>query len=591
MSRDARALLDRLDRLFGGGSVAGAGEEDLLRRYARGRDEEAFAAIVARHGPMVLGVCRRLLRDERDAEDAFQATFLVLARRAAAIGDASRLGGWLHGVAHRVAVRARAQASRRFVYEQSAEEPVEPAAEDPELGAMERRELAAIVDEELSRLPATLRDPVVLCYLEGLTHDEAAGQLRWPVGTVRSRMARARRVLRARLARRGVVVDEAAIAPGLALARATVPPDWLAATVRGALEFATRPASAAAAIASARPEALARRTLQAMFITKLSTIGAAGMVTALTLAAAGAMPAFRAQEPPKADGDAPPAVRPDAADPPKPQAGANSPKLGTAEGEIRSLKAEEANLRDRLGTVESRLAELQAARQRSTPKAGEPGAAGPGDEDGGGRPTYAELGSGYLVISPDGSRVATMQTVRNLGRESARSVSPVSLPPIRGVRREVLIPDQAKLRPRATPEKVASASESGWFLALDLDRDRRVTRILTFNPRFKDGAVSRDIDPPIERSTFRAISESVCILGRTVFGFSETARRWGTVTLPPGVEPTARVSWNRVWGEGDRLFVFSEESAAWEDIYARAMEGERMPGRAPAEAPAGPPPR
>lgn len=108
MNSRSSTALDHLDRLFNRGTVAGLSEGALLERYVAGRDEATFAALVARHGPMVLGVCRRLLRDERDVEDAFQATFLVLVRRAAVIRDGDRLGRWLHGVAHRVAVRARA---------------------------------------------------------------------------------------------------------------------------------------------------------------------------------------------------------------------------------------------------------------------------------------------------------------------------------------------------------------------------------------------------------------------------------------------------------------------------------------------------
>ena len=259
----------------------------MLERYVAGGDEAAFAALVARHGPMVLGVCRRVLRDERDVEDAFQATFLVLVRRAAAIRDGERVGRWLHGVAHRVAVRARAHSARRFVHEQSVDEPIESRTAASASDAAERRELASIVDEEVTRLPSNLRAPVVLCYLEGMSHDEAARRLRWPVGTVRSRMARAHDVLRQRLARRGVTTDGAAIVT--ALARPPVPPHWIDATVHGSLNFATYPATAAATIASARSAAIARRLLHTMLITKLSYIGAAGLGMALAFGGAGTL--------------------------------------------------------------------------------------------------------------------------------------------------------------------------------------------------------------------------------------------------------------------------------------------------------------
>jgi RNA polymerase sigma factor (sigma-70 family) len=321
------AVLDQLDRLFNRGTVAGLCEGALLERYVAGGDEPAFAALVARHGPMVLGVCRRALRDERDVEDAFQATFLVLVRRAAAIRDGERVGRWLHGVAHRVAVRVRAHSARRFVHERSVDEPIESRTAASASDIVERRELASIVDDEVMRLPSNLRAPVVLCYLEGMSHDEAARRLRWPVGTVRSRMARARDVLRPRLARRGVTTDGAAIMA--AFARPPVPAHWIDATVRGSLNFATYPATAAATIASARSAAIAGRLLHTMLITKLSYIGAAGLGMALAFGGAATLAfqgaghakpigvAAAASPPPGAQDPAPkePAVAPSRSEP------------------------------------------------------------------------------------------------------------------------------------------------------------------------------------------------------------------------------------------------------------------------------------
>ena len=196
MSRYSGVVREQLNRVFHQGTVAGLTEGKLLARFVAQGDESAFAALVAQHGPMVLGVCRRILRDEHDVEDAFQATFLVLVRHQGAIRDGDLVGQWLHGVAHRVAVRARAQSARRRVRETNGiEEAHESAYSRP---ADERqRDLRTILDDELARLPGSLRSPVVLCYLEGLTHDEAAQALRWPVGTVRSRMARARDVSQA----------------------------------------------------------------------------------------------------------------------------------------------------------------------------------------------------------------------------------------------------------------------------------------------------------------------------------------------------------------------------------------------------------
>ena len=170
----AGAFLEGLDRIFNEGTVAGLSEGELLERFVATADETAFAALVSRHGPMVLGVCRRALRDEHDVEDAFQATFLVLVRRAARSAMASVWGtgftgsliGWQSGAAN---------AARRRLCEQTGIK-IDPALDQsPPLD-----DVPAILDDELVRLPDSLRAPTVLCYLEGLTHDEAAQRLEWP---------------------------------------------------------------------------------------------------------------------------------------------------------------------------------------------------------------------------------------------------------------------------------------------------------------------------------------------------------------------------------------------------------------------------
>src|SRR5262249_38884073 len=154
-----------------------------------------------RHGPMVLGVCRRALADPGEVEDAFQATFLVLVRRARSVRAGDSLGRWLYGVARRVAAKSRARSQRSRA--RSTPLAVEPAAPDPDSSA-DRIGLLAALDEEGGRLPEKYRAPVVLCHLEGLTHAEAAARLRWPVGTVSGRLSRARGLLRDRLVRRGL---------------------------------------------------------------------------------------------------------------------------------------------------------------------------------------------------------------------------------------------------------------------------------------------------------------------------------------------------------------------------------------------------
>ncbi len=189
----------QLQRLLKVGSFAGLDDDQLLARFQATGDALAFEALIVRHGRMVFGVCRRVLSDCSDAEDAFQATFLILVkRRPRSATSCELLGAWLYGVAYRVAVRARRTAARRRVREQP-----EPGPEDAVASTLcdtDRDEALGVLDDELNRLPEKYRSPLVLCYLEGLTHDEAARRLRWPVGTVRSRMASGRNRLRDRLA-------------------------------------------------------------------------------------------------------------------------------------------------------------------------------------------------------------------------------------------------------------------------------------------------------------------------------------------------------------------------------------------------------
>ncbi len=204
-SASAGNLKRHLGRLFGAGSPVGLTDRDLLERCTHGRDdsaEAAFETILARHGVMVLSVCRHVLGDEHAAEDAFQATFLVLFRRAGSlrIRAPGSLGPWLYGVAHHIASKARRGAARRWARERRV--PVRGGGGTT--ATIERDELRALLHEEVNRLPAKYRAAVVLCYFEGRTHDEAAAALQWPVGTVRGRLARARELLRVRLTRRGL---------------------------------------------------------------------------------------------------------------------------------------------------------------------------------------------------------------------------------------------------------------------------------------------------------------------------------------------------------------------------------------------------
>jgi RNA polymerase sigma-70 factor (ECF subfamily) len=244
----------------------------LLERFVARRDEPAFEAIVRRHGPMVLGVCRRILCDHHDAEDAFQATFLVLARRAKSVRPAEMLPNWLYGVARRTALKAHALNARR----RSRERQVTTMPQPEIIPTVPRDDLSDLIDRELCRLPAKYRVPVILCDLQGLGHREAAVRLGWPVGTVSGRLSRARAMLARRLTRRGLALPAGTLAAGLwpEAASADVPALLIKRTIEAAIPFAAGPAMAAGAV-TGPVASLTKRILGGMLMTKLlATAGA-----------------------------------------------------------------------------------------------------------------------------------------------------------------------------------------------------------------------------------------------------------------------------------------------------------------------------
>ncbi len=228
----APKLRNEIRSLWSVGALGLGADPDLLENYIQGGDraELAFAALVERHRRTVLQICRNVLGDCHLAADSFQVTFLILARRADSIRDPTSLEHWLHRVARRVAIRARAAADRRKLgqFSESAEIPVNHG------NPLEHDEIRAIVREEIDRLDDALRNPIMLCALEGLTHEEAAKRLQWPVGTVKSRLVRGRRQLKSRLARRGLApaVAFAIAGPARASTLVTTPRVLAAATTR-----------------------------------------------------------------------------------------------------------------------------------------------------------------------------------------------------------------------------------------------------------------------------------------------------------------------------------------------------------------------
>jgi RNA polymerase sigma factor (sigma-70 family) len=317
-------------------SLGDGGETDtqLLARFVAGHDEAAFAALVRRHGALVLGVCQRALGRVHDVEDAFQATFLVLARRAGSVVRGESLGCWLHRVAFRVAMEARAANARRRAREKSM-----TAAPHPEVAPVEPQDWRPILDEELDRLPEKYRTVVVLCELEGRPRKEAAQQLGVPEGTVSSRLAAARKMLAERLARRGVTLSGAMWA-----ATAAVPPGLVDSTVQAALLVAAGLEVAAAAPAVA----LMKGAFRAMFMAKLKLVAAAVIVTA-ALGAGGL--AYQAGWSPQARAEATAARTPTEVDVLRKEVELLNLKMQVVEGKLRAHEAELAGLRKQVNST------------------------------------------------------------------------------------------------------------------------------------------------------------------------------------------------------------------------------------------------
>ncbi len=275
------AALRHIQALFSEGSTSGASDTQLLGRFAVHRDEGAFVALMTRHGPMVMAVCRGVLRDSVDAEDAFQATFLVLARKAGSAWVDGGLGGWLHRVAYRIAVRASIDAARRRVHERQAAEVAAMSLAQSTSG----EDIHPVLHEELARLPAKLRLPIVLCYLEGLTHAQAALELRCGEATVRRRLSGARERLRTRLVRRGFAPAASAMVLSVAREACAVSPVCVQATLHAAVRVAA--GEAIAAVAGSRLAGLTRAGSTIMTGSGKATAAAVLSVAAIACLAVG----------------------------------------------------------------------------------------------------------------------------------------------------------------------------------------------------------------------------------------------------------------------------------------------------------------
>jgi RNA polymerase sigma factor (sigma-70 family) len=288
--RQTDNVLHGIRQIVAAQAVPGLLDQELLERFVRRQDQVAFAALMERHGAMVLAVCRRALGHLQDAEDACQAAFLVFARKAASIRKKASLASWLHRVAYRVAADLRRDIARRRGRE---ERTGDIAATDTSTD-ITWRELRTVLDEELHRLPERYRAPLILCYLEGKTRDEAAAELGWGVGSLKARLERGRERLRVRLVRRGLLLSAVLFGAGIphSAASAAVPATLAVATVKAASLIAAGTALRGGAV-SATVVALTEGALQTMFVTKLKMIATALLVTAaLGVGAGGAWSTF-----------------------------------------------------------------------------------------------------------------------------------------------------------------------------------------------------------------------------------------------------------------------------------------------------------
>jgi RNA polymerase sigma factor (sigma-70 family) len=267
----------------------------LLGSFIDHKDQAAFEALLRRHGPMVFGVCRRVVGNHHDAEDAFQATCLVLARKASSVRPRERVANWLHGVALRTAMKAKAMTAKRRRREPQVTEMPEPEAAQEN----QWRDLQALLDQELNGLPENYRLPILLCDLEGKTIKEATQQLGWPQGTLASRLARGRKLLAKRLSNRGIVLSAGSLAAIVSrnAASADVPTSLMISTVKAASLIGAGQAMVAGVV-PAKVAILTEGALKAMLLSKVKTATVGLLLVALLIGAAGAIYQTQAAEQP-----------------------------------------------------------------------------------------------------------------------------------------------------------------------------------------------------------------------------------------------------------------------------------------------------
>jgi RNA polymerase sigma factor (sigma-70 family) len=504
------AVAHQLEMLWASGTFTGLSDAQVLGRFTGGGEgaaEPAFRELLNRHGPMVMGVCRQILRRPQDAEDAFQATFLVLVRKAGSIRVRDSLAPWLYGVACRTAHRARAAASRY----QTADFESMAEATGPSLDGSFELDVRPLLHEELARLPGKYREPIVLCHLEGKSHEEAARLLSWPVGTLSGRLSRGRQILKARLERRGVSVPSAMLSARWWAGTSDVLSNSL---VESTLAAAAR--SAAGGVISTSVQSLTEGVLRTMLFNRLKAISLAFAI--LGAASGGVVWSIRASG---------------AANPPGP------PRVGQA-----------VTPHDTEKTVRPPGDPL--SNTAAVPVIG-PGGSGLGNRPSGMSPSGAPLGKNspnlidprdpspvwrsqaiLVVQSPDRTAIEAMSL--DAGDQAAASWQKFTMPP--GVSALPLI--------------------GGDALALEL-RGKTIDRVAAFSRHTGEWKVQRLLKPAEEElSPCLSPGGVIYQVENDVYTFSARTGTWGVLHLEGEEKPRVAPSETDIEVlHGNRLYVFS----------------------------------
>ena len=537
------AVLQPLNRLFNRGTVAALGERALLERFVFERDEAAFEAIVTRHGPMVLGICRRGLDDPHDVEDAFQATFLVLVLKAGSLRDREQLAPWLFGVARKVTARARSRSILRRGREQNGGEALAVVV-GPADGAAERGELRSALDEEIGRLPEKYRAPVIHCYLEGLTHDEAALRLRCPVGTVRSRLSWARQRLRERLDRRGLAPAGLLAGPG-PLPTLAVPAALTESTVAAASGTSAITTAAGAA-------ALAKGVTTAMFFKNL-TLTASFLATAglLTTGAAviahqgiGASAGVSADAPPPASAE-------------RPSLQAQNDAL---KNDVRTLSDEVKLLKRQLDAIQKQLDGPPRPRVGTTVGAAAPGGMS-GMMGGATADTFAQT-TGRLVGARSNVPMAT---------ESATMIAAVA-PAGDRILAKVKSGDSWRLYRGSEGVKMVPEFGNN-VLALQFTGSK-IDEIAVFD-RLNGAWFTRKLDPPAENLATPVVYDQwvIYFIGPRAYAFSVKTKTWDVAALK-GKPIYVQSPFGGGYQDDEAIHVFDVQKGAWKRIDWEMLEKE-----------------